>query len=115
MCHTLWRVYCYGHKTRHPQYCDNAPANLRKPGKKLMYNTRSRTSRTMTNQFDSLCGKGGCELTKKKGVWICYVCRHGYKGSDRNRYAICADCPYKVCEDCKARNKDTAAEMKAED
>ena len=54
-------------------------------------------------------------MTKKKGVWICYVCRHGYKGSDRNRYAICAGCPHKVFEDCKARNKDTAAEMKAED
>lgn len=80
-----------------------------------MCKTRSRTSRTMTNQSDSLCGKGGCELTKKKGVWICCVCRHGYKGSDRNRYAICAGCPHKVCEDCKAWNKETAAEMKAED
>ena len=80
-----------------------------------MCNTRSRTSRTVSNQFDSLCGKSNCELTKKRGVWICCCCRHGYKGSDRNRYGTCQSCRHEVCEDCKAWNRDTVAQMKAED
>lgn len=68
-----------------------------------------------SNQNDSLCSQPRCELRKKGGVWICCMCRFGYKGADRNRYGICSGCPHEVCEDCKAWNADTVAEMEAED
>ena len=72
-------------------------------------------SSTITNQTDSLCGKGDCELTSKKGVWICCMCRFGYKGSDRNRYGQCSSCDHNVCEDCKEWNSENVAAMEAED
>ena len=72
-------------------------------------------STTVTDQQQSLCGKDHCELTKKGGVWICCLCRFGYKGSDRNRYSECASCSHEVCEDCKTWNPENVAEMEAED
>lgn len=72
-------------------------------------------STTVTDQRQSLCEKADCELSKKCGVWICCVCRFGYKDSDRNRRGECSSCDHKVCEDCKEWNAENIAKMEAED
>ena len=43
------------------------------------------------------------------------MCRFGYRGLDRNRYAECMKCPHKVCEDFKVWNRENVAGMEAED
>ena len=72
---------------------------------------------TVTNQFDRLCPRRDCELTKKNGVWICCrrACRYGYKGTDRNRYGECASCAHRVCEDCDPWTREKAVELEAEE
>lgn len=72
-------------------------------------------STTITDQRQTLCERNDCELSRKGGVWICCVCRFGYKGSDRNRYANCSSCSHEVCGDCKEWNVENVAAMEAED
>jgi hypothetical protein len=91
-------------------YCKDAKVSP--VGNKIVCGN-SQTS--VSDQAQSLCPHRDCELNKKKGVWICCMCRFGYTGSDRNRYGMCSGCAHRVCEDCKAWNKENVAEMEAED
>ena len=112
MCRIEWEVHRCGHRTRigRPRYCSDAKRSY---SGNLVVCGKSETS--VSNQSDSLCGKYNCELVKKGGVWICCLCRFGYKGSDRNRYSDCEGCGHGVCEDCRAWNPNNVAEMEAED
>src|SRR5437016_6317116 len=114
MCHTTWEIYRCGHKKRrgHPAYCPDAGTS--RSGNLVVCD---RAMSNVTNQFDRLCPRGDCELTKKNGVWICcqYHCRFGYKGMDRNRYGDCVSCGHRVCEDCEPYTLEKAAELEAEE
>jgi len=113
MCRIDWeRHRCGLHKSRkgEPTYCKDA--KLSPSGNKVVCGKRDTS---MSNQADSLCSRKNCELTKKGGVWICCMCRFGYKGSDRNRYGQCTSCSHSICEDCKEWNAESVAAMEAED
>src|SRR5271169_897446 len=113
MCRIKWESHrCGLHKIRKgvPTYCPDAKVSP--AGNKVVCGNRQTS---LSNQADSLCSRKDCELNKKGGVWICCMCRFGYKGSNRNRYGLCAGCGHRVCEDCKEWNTENIAEMEAED
>ena len=111
MCHTITTIHRCSHRSHDYRRCAKATLNPLT----RRWNMCDTRSTTLTNQQQSLCGKDHCELTKKGGVWICCLCRFGYKDSDRNRYSECASCSHEVCEDCKEWNAENVAEMEAED
>ena len=111
MCRIDWEVHRCGHRTRTGRkYCRDA-----KQSRSGNLTVCGKSGTSVSNQADSLCGKNTCELVRKGGVWICCMCRFGYKGSDRNRYGNCGSCDHSVCEDCKAWNSENVARMETED
>src|SRR5579862_294387 len=106
MCHNRITAHRCGYRSQDIQYCSNAgrsPAT----GKRVMCNNRSST---VSNQSDALCPKGAhrpCELSKKRGHWICCICDCGEGEDGPNRYKWCSggDCSHEVCSDCKAWTK----------
>ena len=115
MCTISWKKHRCGHKTMvgNPKYCEKATKGI--TGRTSMCTENRSTS--VSDQAQGLCGKANCILSKKNGVWICCACRFGYKGTDRNRLALCtnASCNHEVCDDCKEWNEENVAEMEAED
>lgn len=112
MCRIEWEKHRCGHRSRkgEPLYCGDA--RISPSGNKIVCG-KHQTS--VSNQGDTLCSRPNCELSKKGGVWICCMCRFGYKGADRNRYGTCTSCNHEVCEHCKEWNGANIAEMEAED
>ena len=115
MCKITWEKDRCSHKTMvgTPGYCKDATTGP--TGRKSMCTLHRST--VVSDQAQGLCNKATCILSSKNGVWICCTCRFGYKESDRNRYADCANasCNHEVCEDCKELNDENVAEMEAED
>lgn len=115
MCKITWEKHRCGHKTMvgTPDYCKYA--TMGPTGRKSMC-TQHRST-VVSDQGQGLCNKASCILSSKNGVWICCTCGFGYQGSDRNRYAHCANtrCNHEVCGECKEFNVENVAEMEAED